>query len=71
MSRSIHRLRRTVFGAAVLGCLGFGATQAIASPEIPANVGCNPTLCSAGCWAKGYYGGVCRETGCYCYRLEE
>jgi hypothetical protein len=66
-------LRRTLFAAGVLGCLGFGSAQAFAAPRAAAAPAalCNDTVCAAGCIAKGYWGGYCTQTsGCYCYRLE-
>ena len=67
MSFSMHKARAYVLGAAVTGALGFGATQALASPPQPANIGCNATVCSVSCWAKGYQDGICLQTGCSCY----
>lgn len=67
MSFSMQKVRSGVFGVTVAGALGFGATQALASPAQPANIGCNATICSASCWAKGYQDGICLQTGCSCY----
>ena len=64
-------LHRFLFAAGVLGCMGFGAAQAFASPD-PASGGafCNDTVCHAGCLAKGYWGGYCYQNqGCTCYRI--
>lgn len=71
-----HSLRTYLFSAGVLGCLGFGSAQAFASqgpdPATQSTLACYPTVCTAGCLAKGYYGGTCTtDRGCVCYRLEE
>lgn len=72
MTRS-STLRTILFSASVLGSLGFGGAQALAGPEPSTQVAiCNPTLCHAGCIAKGYWGGQCTvDRGCVCYRLDQ
>ncbi|MBW3570977.1 MAG: hypothetical protein KY467_07715 [Gemmatimonadetes bacterium] len=72
MLRSID-LRKAVFGAGVLGCMGFGSAQAFAAPG-PAtdDTLCNDNVCSAVCITKGYHYGICyTHSGCVCYRLYE
>ncbi|HEY0020151.1 MAG TPA: hypothetical protein VGC13_27900 [Longimicrobium sp.] len=62
-------LRKALFAAGVLGCMGFGGAQAFASPD-PVSTGafCNDTVCTAGCLAKGFVGGYCYSNqGCICY----
>lgn len=70
--RTSSTVRKTLFAAVVLGAIGFGSAQAVASPR-PTTDGafCNDNVCLATCIARGYYGGHCTQTsGCYCYRLE-
>lgn len=64
-------LRKALFAAGVLGCLGFGSVQAFAAPRAAAPATfCNDTVCAAGCIAKGYWGGYCGTLGCTCYRID-
>lgn len=58
-----------LYGAALLGALGFGATQALATPRAAATDTCE-VGCDLKCILKGYDGGTCRDGGCRCYRLE-
>jgi hypothetical protein len=72
MSRSLSFVRRGILSAGVAGVLGFGATQALASPRSAADVKYCPTdgensyystYCGSGCpGGVGYctIGGVCR-----------
>lgn len=71
MSRTFGALRRAVLGAAFVGSLGFGASQAFATPEQAAAAvrTCPDTgydyayaSCRIGCASGGYCaaGGICR-----------
>jgi hypothetical protein len=73
MSRSLSYLRRGLLGLASVGSLGFGATQALASPDIARSGSCQLTWyeyysleCNAECWQ---YGGYCDgvNTECICF----
>ncbi len=76
MSRSLLYLRRGLLGIAVLGSLGFGATQAFANAIwVPIGGYCErfdpraTAICSDLCDSRGYYlGGVCnwRTNSCEC-----
>lgn len=71
MSRSLKHLRGGLLGLAFVGTMGFGATQALATPEpSSATSVCVQAVCAAGCIAKGYDGGRCYDGSCSCYRLE-
>jgi hypothetical protein len=59
MSRSFSHLRRALFGLAFVGSLGFGATQALASPEAARA----PRYCPVGPGGQPYYSDYC---GFYC-----
>jgi hypothetical protein len=76
MSRSVSYLRRGLLGIAFLGSLGFGATQALASPEQAHEVVCQtgdgPYIPSGGPYdpcAHCPNGGFCngRDSGCVCF----
>ena len=71
MRRSIHHLRRALFGAAVLGSLGFGASQALASqPKPSAAAVCGQAQCILECVRRGYdYGHCLPQGGCACYYI--
>lgn len=70
MSRSLINLRRVLLGAAFVGSLGFGATQALATPEQAARAASCPNkgydypyaACRNGCAVGGYCaaGGYCQ-----------
>lgn len=60
MRISGRTMRRGVFGAAVLGALGFGTGQAFAAPErAAAPPTCDPELCDRVCRVFGPFGGRC------------
>jgi hypothetical protein len=64
----IGRLRRRVIGAAVAATLGFGASQALASPaEAAEAAACDVVKCRANCKAQGQTSGACFEGMCICY----
>lgn len=67
----IHKLRNAVFGVGMVAALGFGATQALAAPELSQKSArhCNPAACDAACKAYGFTGGVClaHNKQCVCY----
>lgn len=68
------KLVRGIFGALVVGALGFGATQALASPVRAAVFGCTATQqqqCQNYCGLRGAQG-YCSSFGlggydCVCY----
>lgn len=71
--RNSLRIRHLVFGLAVAGALGFGGSQALASPVAPRSVcdeegqiyvgTCPSSSCGSLC-ASGF--GVCRSGCCTC-----
>lgn len=74
MRNSSRLFGRTVFGAAMLATLGFGATQAFGAPGGTAaperHHQCNATFCNDYCIGMGYAGGSCSGAGgeaCLCY----
>ena len=76
MSRSFIYLRRALFGIAFAGSLGFGATQAFASPGLARYSSCelslSPYLPRGGCPECGINGGYCSGTSydCTCHDWE-
>ncbi|HEU4883898.1 MAG TPA: hypothetical protein VFT45_16685 [Longimicrobium sp.] len=69
MRSTAKQLRRGVFGAAVVMALGFGGSQALASPapRVDAAPKCDPRLCDRICRAIGAFSGTCTEGGgCAC-----
>lgn len=71
MNRSWKNLRRAVLALSFAGAMGFGATQALASPEAAAVTGCSldgvqVSDCTAACRAKGYDVGTCALGRCIC-----
>ena len=71
--RNGRRIRRLVFGAVVAGALGFGGSQALASPVAPRSlcdeegqiyVGSCPSSSCGNLCASGF--GVCRSGCCTC-----
>jgi hypothetical protein len=75
MSRSVSYLRRGLLGLAFVGSLGFGATQALASPEQARYSSCelswSPYLPRGGC-PECVNGGYCSGTSydCTCFNWE-
>jgi hypothetical protein len=68
MMRSIRTMRRGVLGLAFTGALGFGASQALASPAAPAAAQSCDTVCNRVCRAAGFIGGFCGDgVSCSCY----
>ncbi|HEX8696925.1 MAG TPA: hypothetical protein VF746_31185 [Longimicrobium sp.] len=76
MRRYGPALGRTLFGAALVAALGFGATQAFAEtpqdPSAGAARACDHNFCNNYCIGAGYYGGSCVSNGmggtkCLCY----
>ena len=62
MKRIACTLRRVLFGAAVVGALGFGATQAAAEPREPSLT----SVCNT-CWSRcPEYGGQIWNGRCLC-----
>lgn len=69
MRRTSRQLRRGVFGAAVALSLGFGGSQALASPapEVAAGPKCTLDWCDRFCKAIGAHSGTClKDEGCAC-----
>ena len=66
-SRSL--IRTGLFTAAVLGTLGFGASQALAAPDTAARAPtCNERQCDRTCQDAGLSGGFCLDrTSCNCF----
>lgn len=54
MSRSFTFLRQGLFGIAILGSLGFGATSAVAKPEEPQRIICPPGREPCDCGDRQY-----------------
>lgn len=80
MRRPTRKVFRGAFNALMLGALGFGATQALASPAAPAAVvGCSKLEASECLWGckeqfGSNYGGVCNKNvwghvTCQCVEL--
>ncbi len=68
MRKWMHRTRNGVLGAALVGALGFGATQALAAPgEAAQGPVCNTVDCRQLCRTLGYAEGFCSRGGCFCY----
>jgi len=73
MSRSPSTLRRGLLGLAFLGTMGFGVTQALASPRSTTAARlCSPeneAYCMDYCWKRGADAGACSAGGggCRCY----
>ncbi|HEX2091497.1 MAG TPA: hypothetical protein VHG28_03805 [Longimicrobiaceae bacterium] len=73
MKEMHSRLGRWMASAGLLAILGFGATQALASPP-DAQQGqraCNLGQCHSSCRAMGYDGGTCAGGMCTCYKVIE
>lgn len=71
MSRPIRRVRNVLFAAGVAAALGFGASQAVASPPpcpLTSFGSCsNQANCERTCERAGYpVGRGCVEGCCYC-----
>lgn len=69
MTRMARQVRRGVFGAAVALSLGFGGSQALASPAPTVKAGPKCTLdwCDRFCKAIGAHSGTClKDEGCAC-----
>lgn len=59
----MKRIRQVILGLALFGALGFGASQAVANPEL----GPEPRVCDPRCkdLCQGF-GGELRHWGCLC-----
>jgi hypothetical protein len=69
MRTTARHIRRGVFGAAVAVALGFGGTQALASPApaVQAEPRCTLDWCDRFCKAIGAHSGTClKDEGCAC-----
>ncbi|HEV2735413.1 MAG TPA: hypothetical protein VGV85_11285 [Longimicrobiaceae bacterium] len=57
----------TLFAAAFAGALGFGATQAVASPDTAVARACDPVQCNRQCIrVPGQSAGSCVDGQCVC-----
>lgn len=68
----LPQIRRTLFTAAMLGVLGFGAASVFAEPTQAAETavrGCVHRACSQGCKDAGHTGGFCNymDMSCECF----
>jgi hypothetical protein len=63
-----NMLTRWTLAAMTAAALGFGASQAVASPrEAETERACNPTGCNQWCRAQGGISGRCTDSGqCLC-----
>jgi hypothetical protein len=60
--------QRWMMGAAVAAALGFGATQALATPAAKTDAAaCSTGQCRKDCIALGNSGGVCIDGQCICF----
>lgn len=67
MSRSRSYLRRGLLGIVFVGSLGFGATQALAKPQVEAGPKyCFPGPCNRSCVNSGFASGACADGVCTC-----
>lgn len=70
MKSSIAKVRAALFGLAMASTLGFGATQAFATPQTaPSETArlCDDYRCNLGCKSKGYDWGYCSTSStCTC-----
>ncbi|HEU0079516.1 MAG TPA: hypothetical protein VFQ76_17800 [Longimicrobiaceae bacterium] len=70
MRREIVTIRNGA--VAVVGALGFGATQALATPDDAlrtAPAACKPAACDRSCRAMGADGGDCFDGQCLCFSI--
>lgn len=68
---TITRLHSGALGAMVAAALGFGASQALASPAVAErDAVCDRLACPAKCRSLGYTGGGCFNGQCICYIAE-
>ena len=64
MTQTLSRVRNAIFAAAVTAAMGFGATQALAAPQVE---GPKPGTCSKICEPEcGGFGGEYMYGRCYC-----
>jgi hypothetical protein len=68
MVRNLDRMGKVVFGAALVGVLSFGATQAVAAPSdvVEATRCTSHDLCDVHCQNEGYLAGKCINWVCNC-----
>ena len=67
--RMIGKIGRGLFGAALVGALGLGATQAVARPPAAAAAAvCSGSRCTWDCLEQGFERGRCTSFDeCECY----
>jgi hypothetical protein len=69
MRNATRMAQRWITVAALAGALGFGGTQAVATPREPNPPDtCNPGQCMSTCKQMGWDGGRCFSGDCLCYR---
>ncbi|HEX6750907.1 MAG TPA: hypothetical protein VF092_26705 [Longimicrobium sp.] len=63
-----RRFHTILLALAVAGGLGFGTTQAIASPKPEGSVqrACDEDVCRRWCISKGFIDGGCFDDQCWC-----
>ena len=68
MSAIVTKIRNGVLAASMLGALGFGATQALASPAEVEAQACTQQGCNARCEAQfgPFAAGFCQNGECQC-----
>ena len=65
-----RRIQSGMFAAAMAAALGFGGTQAFASPRAAdAELACVEGRCNRECRSIGYDEGVCDQGSCVCQFL--
>jgi len=63
-----NAITRWTLAAVAAASMGFGATQALASPAEAADAAvCDVVKCRANCKAQGQTSGACFEGQCICY----
>ena len=69
MARHLDRIGKVAFGAAMVGVLSFGATQALAAPSatMQAAACTDHDRCEVYCQYYGYVYGKCMNGACWCY----
>lgn len=69
MTRTIQRVRNALFGLAIAGSLGFGAREALATPQEPPQVPrCDSATCDRLCKLLLADSGFCSRGSCFCLR---
>jgi hypothetical protein len=66
MKRISRRFQGTVATLAIAAALGFGASQALATPREAEAAACDPVICDKGCKNIGGIRGFCYNDQCLC-----